>query len=377
MQRPLSSLVASLMLFGFLAAGVIALSMIETRHSSVESISRYISVWEDEIARGLLLKQDSGLFEKVRLQVRDIAPDVESATPSSAPRLAGECFLNQTVDLSLYGTPAGALTICRSPSRFIVRSLLAPVFGLGLLIAAALSALAYQWLEGRRRRDESAMANMQVELATAKAVGQLAKQVAHDIRAPLSALKTLATTLPQGPLTGAHLELFHGASKRITLIADDLLDRSRKAEAKTTVVQESVRAVVLEAQALSNVPITLDSHSDEPLQIGAPAIEYERVISNLLQNAIEAVAKTSEPSISLGIDRHGEHAALSIADNGVGIAADLIDRVGVSGFSYGKDRGHGLGVASARAFAKRLGGELEIQSSPGNGTRVRLLVPMV
>jgi two-component system sensor histidine kinase RegB len=96
----------------------------------------------------------------------------------------------------------------------------------------------------------------------------------------------------------------------------------------------------------------------------------------LVRNALEASAPGA--FVTVDIARDGTVLKISVVDQGGGIAEDLLGKIGDPFFTTKEPgRGLGLGVFLARAFAESRGGSLQIQSSPGNGTRATLLLPAV
>ncbi len=350
-----------------------------TLRSSREVVERYVSVWEEEIARNLLLKGDAALFEKVRAQIMDLASDVNATGIDATIQKASErCFAEQNLNITLYGTPAGELRICRSAEKLFLKSLVSPVFAFGSLAGILIA----MWLARRSGRERAA-----------RDLNELAVRVAHDIRSPLTALK-LATgrfdTSLNASDSGAHVEvknLIEAATVRIGKIADDLLLQNRTiAKSKTSepikAVQTSIRELVNEKRMLAPNEMVFeirDAKRPLGLEPARSSDEFERIIANLLQNAIEAVssdaASEKTPRVIVDTVETAKTLSVTIRDNGMGIPRDVLPRIGESGFSFGKDGGNGIGLASARRWAKSRGGDLAIRSLEGTGTEVRLTIP--
>lgn len=365
-------LILTLVLSGLIAG-------LTTLRSSRDTVERYVSVWEEEVARNLLLKGDTELYEKIRIQILDLASDVSVTGPEAQARAANhECFAEQNLNVTLYGTPAGELKICRSPEKLLLRSLTSPVFAFGLLIGLLLLV----WQIRRTNRDEAA-----------RALTELAVRVAHDIRAPLMALKIAASE--HESKSAESRSLIEAATLRISAIADDLLKRSR-ADASGSVPAPSPLQTTLEEKSLQAAiqeiirEKAMTSPSDILFDVRPPNIlpgvtqtlsshDFERVLSNLLQNAIEAaVLKNdphSKPRITVETLEAESEVAVTIRDNGVGIPKDVLPRIGDVGFSYGKQGGNGVGLSSARRWAEARGGSLDIRSLEGTGTEVRVTLP--
>ena len=104
-----------------------------------------------------------------------------------------------------------------------------------------------------------------------------------------------------------------------------------------------------------------------------------QILTNLLRNAKYAVDETTGPRklIQVGVRAAGGgFVAISVADNGVGIAAENFTRIFAHGFTTRKD-GHGFGLHSSALAAKEMGGELQVTSDgPGHGATFTLTLPI-
>lgn len=366
--------VATLLISGMVAT-------FTTLRSSNDTLERYVSVWEEEVARNLLLKGDAQLFDKIRAQIFDLASEVIASGPD-ADRLVAqrECFAGLDLDVTLYGTPAGLLRICRSPERLLLRSAQSPVFAFGLLAGIALMA----WVIRRQNK----------EAATRK-LNELAIRVAHDIRSPIMALKVAAAQSETAPHADTKA-LIDAAVNRISAVADDLLERGRVSNEASKVLdaplttEKTVRTSIDELIREKKLTVSSRVIFAATLPTPAPGLaaarsshDFERVVSNLLENAIEATEtkwkeKTEtegRPRISIDTVESESDISVTIRDNGVGIPKDILPRIGDVGFSYGKAKGNGVGLSSARRWAQSRGGSLEIRSLEGTGTEVRLTLP--
>lgn len=349
-------------LIGFVSISVAALLKLE---GSETSVARYVSVWEEEIARNLLLEGDRELFEKILAQVSDLAPEIVVA--SGGIESCNEGQLTQKISITLYGTPAGGLTICRSPTHLVVASLQSPVFLIGIILGG----LIFIWHTRRTNAERTS-------LATAVAIEGLSKQVAHDLRSPLGALKIVGTrlALPFDNLTGdsqALVQVLQSSIVRISQITEDLLGQNRNTNAASpfdvikTVIQEmkfsaeekGVRLVLKEPDAQVGAP---------PLKLSSKiqAQDLARVVSNLIQNAIEAPAANQ---VTIEPRRISNSYEIEITDNGTGIPRKNWRMLGQKGFTFGKTRGNGLGISHAKEWTDSVGGKLQVRTSLNSQTR--------
>lgn len=240
------------------------------------------------------------------------------------------------------------------------------------------------------------IASNQNELARARAqaeVVSVATQVAHDIRSPLSALSILVKSL-QGKATQEQSSLLTSAILRIEGIAKDLLKRNNGSAASPLPMSSFVglehielftlrgwiHELVKEKQILSqenNNSLEINFHSEtiRPGFTKLDLITLGRVISNLLQNAIEAEPVSKVDIRMLCADRHVE---VKIEDNGRGIPSNVLTSLGRSPLSFGKEdsfSGHGLGISHATYAIEKMNGSLVLASKENVGTTVTLTFP--
>lgn len=220
------------------------------------------------------------------------------------------------------------------------------------------------------------------------AIGELAAQVAHDIRSPLSVLALVTRTGSELP--DAQRRLLESATSRIQTIAEDLL-RRYKGESSSKLSHahpgSSALALTLIERILSEKrALYIDRDINFDLEVQADAafaflnlepIALSRILSNLIDNAVEAM-ETSTPKIWLelrGGKRKTNFIEIIVEDNGRGIPADVLPKLGTKGASFNKDQGTGLGLHYAKSTLEEAGGDLSIESTVGAGTRVALRIP--
>jgi signal transduction histidine kinase len=103
--------------------------------------------------------------------------------------------------------------------------------------------------------------------------------------------------------------------------------------------------------------------------------QINQLLLNLAQNALAACEGTARPArVRLVARRHGAQAMLEVDDNGAGIAADRLERIFDLFYSTRKG-GTGLGLAIVQRIAQNHGGRLEVDSRPGEGTTMTVVLP--
>ncbi len=111
----------------------------------------------------------------------------------------------------------------------------------------------------------------------------------------------------------------------------------------------------------------------QPAWVRADAAQLSRVIGHVLQNALEATPEDGRVSMHLAANDKGH--LLEIADNGAGMSAEFVrDRL-FRPFDSTKGAGMGIGAYECRQYIHSLGGQVEVDSAPGTGTRFRILLP--
>ena len=224
----------------------------------------------------------------------------------------------------------------------------------------------------------------------------VAAQVAHDIRSPLTALNIAA-----GLLTGAadaHSQLIRSATQRINDIANSLLIKAKEAaiELNSAEIEPSknltsvalgplIDAIVFEKQVLyqkyNRLQILADHSRTSEEYARVDPIEFGRILSNLINNSVEALDENMG-TVSLDLRSRSDVHILSVKDNGKGMSRDLISKLGQAGITFGKvgaatGSGYGLGISHAKAQVQAWGGGLEIRSELGKGSEVTITLPKV
>ena len=127
----------------------------------------------------------------------------------------------------------------------------------------------------------------------------------------------------------------------------------------------------------SGSKLTYEGPPDLP-RIRATSTDLMQIFVNLVRNAQQALEEhdVRQGTVTVLAAVTSGRLTLSVRDNGPGIPADVLARLGTP-FYTTREAGTGLGVAQVKRLVGRLGGELEIQSTPGNGTTVTFSLPTV
>ncbi|NIZ08497.1 ATP-binding protein [Pseudooceanicola sp. HF7] len=241
-------------------------------------------------------------------------------------------------------------------------------------------------IETRRKIEADLRAAQETLVHSEKmaALGRMSAAVVHEVSQPLAAMEATLTaaqlSLSRAPeQTEARLQTAHGLIRRMQRMTRNLKNFARKEVAPTTPVSlNTVTATALElvaprAQATGVTPQLLPPAADYRVQAGQ--VRLEQVLVNLLHNAMEAV-EPENGEVTLSVTRQGQEICLCVADNGPGIPEDILPRITEPFFSTKThSEGLGLGLAISREIVLQFGGRLEIDSAPGAGTRVSVMLP--
>jgi two-component system, OmpR family, sensor histidine kinase TctE len=198
------------------------------------------------------------------------------------------------------------------------------------------------------------------------------RDTAHQLRTPLAVLKTQVQSALHGDVEPrqALLEI-NGTVERATALANQMLSLAKveqlrqQADASVNDLAEVVRTVALELS-----PLVADKDIDFDIAtVSAPVRSHEWMLReltrNLLHNAIKHTPEGGALSVRIAADRNS--AALTIADTGAGIPAELGARL-FQPFSPGDARsGSGLGLAICQEIVRALGGTLTLENREAHG----------
>ncbi|MFH0799592.1 MAG: hybrid sensor histidine kinase/response regulator [Pseudomonadota bacterium] len=215
---------------------------------------------------------------------------------------------------------------------------------------------------------------------------EISSQVAHDIRSPLAALDTAVKQTAD--MSEENRILIRSAVQRIRDIANDLSLKKRNAdvakpdskyteESSVQLLSGIIDGIVSEKRLQYRDRISIEIESDlgessYGLFASVQLVEFKRVLSNLINNAVEALNGNGKVEVKLLGD---ENIAIQIRDSGKGIPAEILPKLMRRGETHGKSGGSGLGLYHARTSVEKWGGGIEIQSVIGTGTTIAVTLP--
>ncbi|MCB0664281.1 MAG: hypothetical protein KDC80_00590, partial [Saprospiraceae bacterium] len=220
---------------------------------------------------------------------------------------------------------------------------------------------------------------------------QFLANTSHELRTPLIGIIGLAESLRDGA-TGAlpettkqNLDLITASGKRLSHLIDDVLDFSRIRNSdleldKTLIdlfsVADLVCTLLKPSIRLKNVTLINAVPTDLPLVL-ADENRLQQILFNLLGNAIKF---TDSGKIEVTAVKSEESISVSVSDTGIGIAKDKLEQIFIGfeqadGSSRRQYGGAGLGLTITKQLVELHGGEIEVQSEPGEGSVFTFTLP--
>lgn len=209
---------------------------------------------------------------------------------------------------------------------------------------------------------------------------RMLRRVAHNILSPVAALQSQIGDLRSLPedtrlvmKTAIHdiHDMAHGlsaAGKRnkasVSMEKIHLLSTMESSLAQKRLQHKKRKGVSIECKAPASY--SAFAHVQE--------LELRSIISNLLNNAVEALPSTGG-EVTVGISESTEEVVISVRDTGKGIPPERLAQLGQEGRTFDKVGGSGIGLHHARCFAEAWGGRMELSSELGAGTQVSIVLP--
>ncbi|HYA03400.1 MAG TPA: ATP-binding protein, partial [Syntrophobacteria bacterium] len=212
------------------------------------------------------------------------------------------------------------------------------------------------------------------------ALGTLSAGLAHEIRNPLSAIKTFVQLLPKKLSSAAFVEKFHVTVlrelNRINDLIESLLELARPPKMKYRAIQptELLRQVADLYRAeleQANIGLTIEEKGPLP-DIRADGEHLARAFSNLVTNAKQAMPAGG--ALSITAETRDQAVCVHFADTGIGMDQRTLENI-FNPFFTTKDKGTGLGLAITHKIVQEHGGAIQVTSTPGRGSTFTVTLP--
>ncbi|MGH6993016.1 MAG: sensor histidine kinase, partial [Caulobacteraceae bacterium] len=246
---------------------------------------------------------------------------------------------------------------------------------------------------GHGAREAALAEAAQEAIAASQGKSRFLANMSHELRTPLNAIVGFSDIMraemfgPLDPKYAEYASLIHESGGHLLELINDVLDMS-KIEAEryslaleTCDAREPVAAAVrlMRIQAETANVRLLPALPQEPVRVRADRRALKQIVLNLLSNAIKFTPSGGRVSVML--KAQGGEVEIIVADDGIGISAEDLARLGTpfeqAGDAQQRARGSGLGLSLVRAFAELHGGRMEVASESGAGTTVEVRLPIL
>ena len=226
--------------------------------------------------------------------------------------------------------------------------------------------------------------------AHSRAKTEFLSRMSHELRTPLNAVLGFAQLMnidlahPLDPLNQARARHIERAGAHLLALVNDVLDLSMVESGRLSLSLQAVeaRAVAEEASSVAGTlseegRIELDVSFPGPLWVHADEVRLRQSLINLLSNAIKYGGREGPVTLSL-VPQH-DHCQFSVKDQGPGMTdsqlTHLFEPFNRLGAEHSGVEGTGIGLVLTRQLVQAMGGELAVESAPGQGTRATITLP--
>lgn len=312
------------------------------------------------------------------------------------------------------------------PLAIFLSSAFVAVFGWGVSsnLLAALDAASYHYGEARRLLEETRnhraeisrmlkdrnQVNYQLErmnemLSFARAQAEDAREnrnrfmlaVSHELRSPLNFIIGFSDLMVNAPETYAPVKVWpaglyddvqeiYTSSRHLMRLINDILDMGKidarqmslyREKAQMEQIAADVRNMLAGAFQQKGITLAYEIPPDLP-PVFVDTTRMRQVLINLLNNGLRF---TDQGSVTLSIEKRKDHLLVNVTDTGTGIAREDLPKVfdefrQVGDENWRRRAGTGLGLYISRHFVELHGGKMDVESTPGQGTRFYFSLPL-
>lgn len=215
---------------------------------------------------------------------------------------------------------------------------------------------------------------------------EMAKQVAHEIKNPLTPMKLSIQYLQNGlnsdpaslkKLVKRVSQTLIEQIDNLSTIASEFSNFAKMPQADNEKVL--LNEVVASVHDLFRKREDMDVHLYVPIEdiyVFADRTQVVRVLNNVVKNAMQAIPDTKRGHIEITLQKRGDKAVIIIEDNGTGISQEMRDKVFRPNFTT-KSSGTGLGLAISANIVETFNGRIYFETDPGQGTKFYVEIPLM
>jgi signal transduction histidine kinase len=224
----------------------------------------------------------------------------------------------------------------------------------------------------------------QAEGRHARSLEQLSASIAHEIRNPITAARSLVAQMGEDPSSAENVEYARVALEELDRVERSISHLLRFARDEETAMRDVSLGELVDSafeplrDRITKSGVTVTRAIDDVGPLHADPEKLRRVVINLIGNALDALESSgkTDPQVDIAAGQNlaGTEVWLRVRDNGPGIAPEMMDRL-FSPFQTSKPSGTGLGLAISRKLVEAHGGTLEARANADGGAELTVTVP--
>jgi signal transduction histidine kinase len=278
-----------------------------------------------------------------------------------------------------------------SSGNFRATAIVALSWGIGIAIhyftAVVAPGLRHRMVEdevGRSVAQGVTQERRAAETRHERSLEDLSASIAHEIRNPVTAAKSLVQQMGEDPVSSENIEYASVALEELDRVERSISHLLRYARDEEIRFEPFEMADIVEStiesfrDRIDLLSVELELQIDTPGRMLGDAERMRRVLVNLVGNALDALEQSDTPvprlQIEAGENLAGTEVWVRVRDNGPGIHPDVVDNIFDPFFST-KEKGTGLGLALSKRVVDAHGGSMEVESNTESGTEFVLVFP--
>jgi signal transduction histidine kinase len=233
--------------------------------------------------------------------------------------------------------------------------------------------------------------NVSKEIALARLKSDFVSNVSHELRTPLSLIRLYAETLEMGRLTSPekyqeYYQIIRKESERLTALINNILDFSRIEAGRKEYDFRETDLSTLVRNTLDSYRYQIEQHGftfEEKIEPVPPMRVDREAMARSLVNLVNNALKYSQDQKYIGVNLYRENGSvkLEVIDHGIGIPQQEQSKIFEKFYRVGdplvhNTKGSGLGLSLVRHIVRAHGGDVSVDSTPGEGSKFTIALPL-